>query len=90
MLLASLLGPSGPKGSYCIKAFRVIYGPKELPKWWLHIPDIIMAYGTSNGPQDDIGSYLGPCNMVGFVRRLAKFGNLRAEMCRVSFVAFQL
>ena len=29
---------------------------------WLHISYIVMIYGTSNGPQNDIGNYLGPCS----------------------------
>ena len=27
-----------------------------------HIPCITIVYGTSNGPQHDIGNYLGPCS----------------------------
>ena len=33
---------------------------EELPTFWFHIPYTIMVYGTSNGPQNDIGNYLGP------------------------------
>ena len=37
---------------------------KSLPILWFHLPYSIMVYGTSNGPQDDIGNYLGPCSML--------------------------
>ena len=30
---------------------------------WFHIPFIAMVYGTSNGPNNDIGHCLGPCSM---------------------------
>ena len=35
---------------------------KQLPKCWFHIPCIIIVYGTSNGPLNDVGNYLGPCS----------------------------
>ena len=28
----------------------------------VHIPCITIVYGTSNGLQNDIGNYLGPCS----------------------------
>ena len=35
---------------------------------WFHIPCIIIVYGTSNEPQNDIGNCLGPfSNMVAVV-----------------------
>ena len=35
---------------------QAIYGPKELPTLWFHIPHIVIAYGPSNGPQNHIGN----------------------------------
>ena len=29
---------------------------------WFHIPYTVMVYGTSNGPQNDIGDDLGACS----------------------------
>ena len=31
---------------------------------WFHILCVIIVYGTSNGPQNDIGNYLGPCSTL--------------------------
>ena len=36
--------------------------PQQLPVLWFHIPCIIVVCGTSNGPQNVIGNYLGPCS----------------------------
>ena len=30
---------------------------------WFHIPYMITVYDTSNGPQNDVGNYLGPCSI---------------------------
>ena len=30
---------------------------------WFHIPYMIIFYDTSNGPQNDVGNYLGPCSI---------------------------
>ena len=34
-----------------------------------------MVYGTSNGPQDDIGNYLGPCSRPSVPARRVGSGN---------------
>ena len=39
----------------------LLWGPKQLPISWFHIPYIVVVYGTSKGPQNDIGNYVGPC-----------------------------
>ena len=31
---------------------------------WFGIPCIMIVYGTSNGPQNDVGNYLGPCSTI--------------------------
>ena len=38
-----------------------------MPILWFHIPCTIIVHGTLNGPQNDIGNYLGPCSR-GFYR----------------------
>ena len=38
--------------------------PNELPISWLHIPYKTIVYGTSNGPQNDIGNGLAPCSIL--------------------------
>ena len=30
---------------------------------WFHTPCIMIVHGASNGPQNDIGNYLGPCSI---------------------------
>ena len=42
----------------------ILVTPKEQD--WLHISYRIMVYGTSNGPQHDIGNSVGPCGMLDF------------------------
>ena len=37
---------------------------KSLPILRCHLPYTIMVYGTSSGPQDDIGNSLGPGSML--------------------------
>ena len=36
--------------------------PYLLPILWFHVPSILIVYGTSDGPQNDIDNYLGPCS----------------------------
>ena len=35
-----------------------------IPILWFHIPCIITVYSTSNGSQNDIGIYSGPCSIT--------------------------
>ena len=49
---------------------------------WFHIPYRIMVYGTSNGPQNDIGNHLGPCSRVFDIDMGFGFcGNGLGELC---------
>ena len=43
---------------------RFNIGAKRITNiFWLQNPGILIVCGTSNGPQEDIGNYLGPCTM---------------------------
>ena len=40
----------------------IIIGYRGLSNCQFSIPGIVIIYGTSNGPQNDIGNYLGLIN----------------------------
>ena len=45
---------------------------------WFHMPRMILVYGTSNGPQNDIG------NSLGFVEADEKAGNEIDMSCNLN------
>ena len=53
-----------------------IYEPEYLPILWFHIPCIIIVYCTSDGPQDEVSNYLGPCS--------SRYGELSGFLLRSS------
>ena len=53
-----------PSKNPCLKALLSYYRRLHNYQYvlWFHLPYRILVYGTSNGPQNDIGNYLGPCS----------------------------
>ena len=46
----------------------------------VHIPCIVIVYGTSNGPLKNIGIYLGPCSKPAELKRESRLkGGLKVE-----------